>query len=121
MATPFELDRGTRQQRTDQGYELGHSDRLSAHLVAGDRHTVEQAFQMASGAALVRVRVRVHAPDVLPVGASWELSALLNGTVHYTRTIDFVGRVVELHPVLRLRGANAAPSTNLLVLRLRLV
>lgn len=121
MATPFELDRGTRQGRIEGGYELGHADLVDVYLELDDHHEVSQTFVITAGSKLVRANVRVRTPDRLPASGVWELTMQLNGDDHYRRTFEEAGREIVVHPVVRLNGAPEDPDTNVVTLRLRLL
>lgn len=125
MATPFAVHAGALQQRmatafddeTGFAYELGHAGHLDVRLAIGDRHDLFQSFTIAAGAALIRMRVRIVAP---PIAVSWEFSAHLNGVQHYARSFNTARQVLVLNDVaVRLHTANASPTPNTLMLRLR--
>ena len=118
MATPFELDRGTLQGRTDQGYELGHLGRAVVNLALGDKHEISQSFTVDAGKTIVTAVVHLQAPDALPAGGQWEFAALLNGVAHYTRVFDRAGLVVTVEASARLRFA---PTPSTITYRLRIV
>lgn len=127
MSTPFEAHRGALQQRVrsalafegSYAYELGHGAHLDVNLDAGDRHDVTQTFEVSAQSALARARVRIRAA---PESTSWMFEVLLNGVVHYARSIAVASRLVVLTDVaVRLAGAVAPPGTNTITFRLRLV
>ena len=127
MSTPFELDRGTHQQRIvtadaaagAAAYELGHANHLDVNLAVGDLHEISQVFTVSPQAQLVRARVRIKGPPA-PI-AQWIFEARLNGVVHYSRRIAAADRIVQVMTLaVCLAGAAAAPSTNVLSFRLRL-
>lgn len=127
MSTPFELDRGTHQQRIvtahaaegAAAYELGHASHLDVNLAVGDRHEISQTFTVSPQAQLVRARVRIKGPPG-PV-AQWVFEARLNGVVHYSRRLAAADRIVQVMTLgVRLADANVAPATNVIAFRLRL-
>jgi hypothetical protein len=126
VSTPFEVARGSYQQRIAAShdgdgafvYELGHAGHLDVSLEVGDRHDISQDFVVSSQAALVRLRVRIAAADD---ASSWTFSVWLNGDVHYQRTLAIAERELELNDVaVRLADADAAPTLNTITIRLEL-
>lgn len=128
MATPFEVHRGTLQQRVATAnaavgthvYELGHAGHLDVNLDVGDRHEISQTFDFAPQAVLLRSVIRIVAPPELPEGMTWELQVLLNGSEHYRRSIDVANRVLVLWDVA-VRLESEDDEDNVVTFRLRLV
>ena len=128
MSTPFEVHRGTLQQRIataqavagTHAYELGHARHLDVNLAVGDGHDISQVFDFPPQAALLRARIRITMPAEQPQDMTWELQVLLNGEPHYRRRIDVAGRVLVLQDIT-VRLEAEVPTNNEVTYRLRLV
>lgn len=121
--SPFTRDLGSEQGRFQRSdgvwvYELGHAGREGGLLEVGDKHEISQDFVASANAAFVAFGLRLRTPETTEAGYGWRFSALLNGTTMYQRDILPSDVVIELEVQVSLADANAAPTTNTLLLRL---
>lgn len=127
---PFSKDLGVHQGRIavasavegSFAYELGHALLQDVNVGVGDHHQVLQTFLVDAQSKLLRASVVVVTPQVLPIGAAWEVSGWLNGTKMVSRRLRPSKRTIVLDDWrISLFGAHPSPTTNSVAFRLELV
>ena len=129
--TGFNQYPGQHQQRVDDDaavegdfvFELGHTLNSDARLDIGDHHEVTQTLVFSVGSELVRPVLLIKVAPTLPAGVAWEITARLNGTVYYTRTLPIPPKTsFRLDDIaVPLNTALGPPAQDVLAFRLTLV
>ena len=127
--TPFEMDRGTHQQRfaveePEEGsyaFEIGHAGNASARLAEGDGFEIYQDAAMPSYLHLIRADIRLVEPEELPAGLEWEIQGYLNSTKLYERRVRANDRIVRLSDIAISLRESLRPTPDRVLFRLAVV
>lgn len=129
--TPFQRDFGTRQGRIDnpQGvvppegsfvFVLGYDLPLHTEILGvNDYIEISQLGEFAANTKILRMRVRLRAPVVMPTGVKWILILYIDGIERTRRTLR-AGSLRDLYD-LAANVTGYGPGEHLVVLRLQLV
>lgn len=129
-ASPFQVDRGDAQARIastaiagSYAFELGHASRITEYMEEGNYIELSQAAEFDFGQQkLVRLSVKLTAPELAVANRAWQFTAMLGAVTFYTRTIASDGREIVLDDIaVSLADAPAPPTTVAVKFRLTLV